>query len=434
MSLRPAAAGSSSGIRGRERKSGRWKCRCRRDRLTGARSGSLVWSADGKYLAAAQAGRRGHRRHGDPQENRYAANQRLRGDVLESRWGAPGDHHGTAGSPQDVEVWDISTGKKVVWHCHSAESHSLSSLAWSPDGSRVALGEGEGLVTIWDTATAKRLLVLPDRAGEMEVSSVAWSPDGRRLASGSWETERLTIWDTATAKRLLVLPGRAGPMGVSTVAWSPDGRRLASVGNSGQKNVGGQTVKVWDTSDGHEMLTLVGHTQRVNCMAWTRDGKRLATAGADITAKIWDPSSGQELFSLAGYCLAWSPDGKQLAVGQEGTIRFYDASSGYALARGPGHPAEANRRRAPRTFIVSRTRHGNETTLCCFLQSRKGIPMFDNVRYLTRGARPEGRSRKPRQHVAPHHRRLVCEVLEARTLLSASPFPFVQQAKLRTPL
>ena len=103
-------------------------------------------------------------------------------------------------SPQDVEVWDISTGKKVVWHCYSAEAHSLWSLAWSPDGSRLALGEGGGLVTVWNTATAKRLLVLPDRAGEMEVSTVAWSPDGRRLASGSWETKTLTIWDTRYGK------------------------------------------------------------------------------------------------------------------------------------------------------------------------------------------------------------------------------------------
>ena len=80
----------------------------------------------------------------------------------------------------------------------------------------------------------------------------------------------------------------------------------------------------------------------MNCVAWTRDGKRLATAGVDNAAKIWDPSSGQELFSLVGFYLAWSPDGKQLAVSQEGAIRIYDASSGYALARGPGHQAEAN--------------------------------------------------------------------------------------------
>jgi dipeptidyl aminopeptidase/acylaminoacyl peptidase len=172
----------------------------------------------------------------------------------------------------------------------------------------------------------------------MAVSTVAWSPDGRRLASGSWETKTLTIWDSATAKRLLVLPGRAGGMGVFSVAWSPDGRRLASLGIHGQK-----TVTVWDTSDGREMPTLDGHTQSVNCVAWTRDGKRLATASVDNAAKIWDPTSGQELFSLVGSYLAWSPDGKQLAVSQEGAIRIYDASSGYALARGPGHQAEANR-------------------------------------------------------------------------------------------
>ena len=53
-------------------------------------------------------------------------------------------HHGRPAPPQDVEVWDISTGKKVVWHCYSAETHSLRSLAWSPDGSRLALGEGKG--------------------------------------------------------------------------------------------------------------------------------------------------------------------------------------------------------------------------------------------------------------------------------------------------
>ena len=52
------------------------------------------------------------------------------------------------------------------------------------------------------------------------------------------------------------------------------------------------------------------------------------------------------------------------------------------------------------------------------LQPRKGITMFDSVRYLKRAGRSEGRSRKPRQHRSPHHRRLLCEALEARTLLS----------------
>jgi len=44
--------------------------------------------------------------------------------------------------------------------------------------------------------------------------------------------------------------------------------------------------------------------------------------------------------------------------------------------------------------------------------------MFDSVRYLKRGSRLEGRCSKPRQHRSGHHRRLLCETLEARTLLS----------------
>ena len=64
-------------------------------------------------------------------------------------------------------------------------------------------------------------------------------------------------------------------------------------------------------------------------------------------------------------------------------------------------------------------------------QSRKGIAMFDTVRYLKRGGRSEGRSGKSRQHRSPHHRRLRCEALETRTMLSG--LAFVQQAELPDP-
>ncbi|MGA2259776.1 MAG: tetratricopeptide repeat protein, partial [Thermoguttaceae bacterium] len=170
-------------------------------------------------------------------------------------------------------------------------------------------------------------------AGSPGVVSLAWSPDGSRAALGGYEL--VTIWDAATAKCLLVLHGHTIGKGVFSVAWSPDGKRLASGGWDAK-------VKVWDISGGRESLTLVGHTGAVRLVAWTRDGKRLASASADGTVKIWDPAAGQELFTNVGSCLAWSPDGQRLAAGgdPEGTIRICDASSGYALARGPGYPAE----------------------------------------------------------------------------------------------
>ena len=93
-------------------------------------------------------------------------------------------------------------------------------------------------------------LTLEGHAGS--VSSVAFSPDGQRLASGSAD-QTVKIWDSATGKELFALKGHAGR--VTSVAFSPDGQRLAS--GSGDK-----TVKIWDSATGKELFSLKGHAGR----------------------------------------------------------------------------------------------------------------------------------------------------------------------------
>jgi hypothetical protein len=116
-----------------------------------------------------------------------------------------------------------------------------------------------------------------------EVESVAWSPDGKRLATGSWD-QTAKVWDAATGEELLSLKGHTNA--VLSVAWSPDGKRLAT----GSKD---QTAKVWDAASGQETLTLKGHTDSVDSVAWSPDGRRLATGSNDDTAKVWDATSRQ---------------------------------------------------------------------------------------------------------------------------------------------
>jgi WD40 repeat protein len=79
-------------------------------------------------------------------------------------------------------------------------SNEVLSVAFSPDGKRLATGGREQTVKLWDAATGQELLTLK---GYLEfVSSVAFSPDGKRLVAGSNEPT-VRLLDAATEQEVL---------------------------------------------------------------------------------------------------------------------------------------------------------------------------------------------------------------------------------------
>src|SRR5262249_32267996 len=89
------------------------------------------------------------------------------------------------------------------------------------------------------------------------VTSVAFSPEGQRLASAS-NDQTIKIWDAANGQPILSLRGHTDR--TSSVAFGGAGRHLVS-------GSADQTVKVWEGSTGHEILCLRGHADRITGVA-----------------------------------------------------------------------------------------------------------------------------------------------------------------------
>jgi serine/threonine protein kinase len=198
---------------------------------------------------------------------------------------------------------------------HSGSSPGDCSVAYSPDGRRLAFASGSrtgpgktlGEVKVCDAQTGQEIRILKGHTGR--VSSVAYSPDGKRLASASGWGDKATVkvWGAQTGRELFSFKGHTGE--VRRVAFSPDGKRLAATLD--------KIVKVWDVQTGQQLHSLPGHTGEVFSVAFSPDGKRLASTCTfqEQPVKVWDAQTGQELLTLkgGGSQVIFSPDGNRLA-------------------------------------------------------------------------------------------------------------------------
>jgi len=111
-------------------------------------------------------------------------------------------------------------------------------LIFFPEGRVLAMPTVSGILRVFDGDTFKELAPL---SGYMHgVHSLAFSPDGHRLATGGTTMEAITLWDFQSRERLLTLAAREDAL--IPTAFSPDGNVLA--GESGQGNTAG-TLHFW---------------------------------------------------------------------------------------------------------------------------------------------------------------------------------------------
>ena len=243
----------------------------------------------------------------------------IKGGAYTIAFNPNGDTLATAsGSGRTVHLWDVKTQRKVGGLLFPGK-RGVTALTYTPDGTTLAAGYGNGDIALWDTETQKKTALLDTPSSV--VWTLAFSPDGRLLASGGNDDSTISLWDVRTQTLLGAIGGhtreaRVEGHGVSSIAFSPDGKTLAS------GSIIDCTLRLWDVaSRAQTALLLELDTEKldgVTSVAFSPDGTRLASASDDGVIRMWNTRTLKQIGELETKSggvtsIAFRPDGKMLA-------------------------------------------------------------------------------------------------------------------------
>jgi RNA polymerase sigma factor (sigma-70 family) len=123
-----------------------------------------------------------------------------------------------------------------------------------------------------------------------QLTSLALSPDGKLLVTRAGD-DRVRLWEAASGKELHALGGAPASPGLWGFAFAPDGRTVVTAGADGW-------LRFWDPATGRQQHQAEGNPHGVRCVAFSGDGKLLAVGGEDNAVDLWDTTGRKRLRRL----------------------------------------------------------------------------------------------------------------------------------------
>ena len=225
-----------------------------------------------------------------------------------------------------VVLFDVHSGKRLATFGDELDAVLAADL--SPDQQLVALGGSGKVVKVYSTADSQLKYKLTQHTDW--ITSVAFSPDGSKLATAD-RTGGLHLWEAASGGIVLTLAEHK--RAIHALRWRSDSRLLASVGEDG-------LLVGWDTKDGwpaimkpnaHPPQRLPGTYGELKngilSVGFGPNGHML-TAGRDRGVRYWDPAGNPlKSFPLADttpLAVRIAYDGKTLIAGDTtGGLHFW---------------------------------------------------------------------------------------------------------------
>ncbi len=232
----------------------------------------------------------------------------------------------------NVQVIEVSSGELIADFDYAPDE-----IVWSPDSTRLAVNgapdagddfriiEVARPITILDINTGGETVLRDD----LDVNGLAWSPDGTRMAVTTcrYETSNFFmsmvkvvdvttghIEDLTTQSHL-----KAWIVGAQNFAnsywyapvWSPDGMRLAVPNLNG-------TLAIWDVEQRTEIFSAWGFLRSAHSLAWNSSGSKIAAAGPNMI-RAWDLLTGKPIMAIPGRAsdLRWTHEDRLAIVGRD---------------------------------------------------------------------------------------------------------------------